>query len=321
MVGINSLTLAQLRVFIAVADSSSFTEAGHELEMTQSAVSHAIASLEKTIGTQLFVRGRQGAQLTPLGSKILVHARKSLKSAQAIEQEIALETGELTGTLQISSFRSAATYLIPPVIARFKEKYPKVNVLVHSIEGKLGWIERRLLDGRSDIGITALPVKENLIAWELLEDKFVVLVDRKRALPQFTWEQIETMPLILCGDDCTAPLIALWKKNGRKLNIHQRVPEDSVVISMVEHRLGYSILPRLATEPLPPTVIPCELPEPLSRRIGVAIAPEHHDSPLVSAFVDMLRDPDLLAQNSLVQRQIVSLIEPKKSSPTASHLL
>ena len=191
----------------------------------------------------------------------------------------------------------AATYLIPPVIAQFKAKYPKVNVLVHSIEGKLGWIERRLLDGQADIGITALPVKENLISWELLEDKFVLLVAKDKVVPKFSWEQIEAMPLILCGEDCTVPVLAHWKKHGRKLNIHQQVPEDSVVISMVEHGLGCSILPKLATVPLPPTVIPCELPAPLSRRIGVAIAPERHESPLVAAFVDAIRETEQWRQN------------------------
>ncbi|MEM8857969.1 MAG: LysR family transcriptional regulator [Chloroflexota bacterium] len=305
---LNSITLAQLRIFIGVADTGSFTEAAYELDMTQSAVSHAVSSLEKALGEQLLTRGRQGAQLTAIGGKVLVHARKSLHAALAIEQEIGQKNQQLSGTLTVSSFRSAATYLIPPVISRFKKEHPNVDVIVDSIEGKIGWIERSLIDGKSDVGITAMPIQTNLMTWELFEDEFVILAPRSEAHEPFTWEKLESMPLILCGEDCTAPVLAHWKRNGRKLLGYQRVPEDSVVISMVEHGLGYSILPRLATEPLPDTVAACALPLPLVRRIGVAISPERLNSPLVSAFVQAMRDTEFLTQNSLVQNNILSLI-------------
>ena len=302
-----SPTLTQLRIFVTVADTGSFTEAGLELDMTQSAVSHAVASLEKILNAKLLSRGRHGAELTVSGQKILIHARKNLQAVEAIKQELAVEQGELIGTLRITAFRSAAAYLLPPIIAWFKTQHPKVVVSVHSIEGKLGWIERNLLEGNSDIGITALPVLEKLITWEIAHDEFVVLTSEAHATSAFSWEQLEAAPLILCGDDCTYPVLELWKQNGRELKGYQRVPEDSVVLSMVEHGLGLSILPRLAAEPLPEKVKVFSLPTPLSRRIGVAIAPENADSPLISSFIEAVRNKELLAKGSVVQQGILSL--------------
>lgn len=80
----NQMKLSQMKILVAVADRSNFSEAALHLEMSQSAVSHGIAALEEHLGVILFLRGRHGAHLTPVGERIVEHAREIVNRAEAI---------------------------------------------------------------------------------------------------------------------------------------------------------------------------------------------------------------------------------------------
>jgi len=72
------MKFSQLQAFVAVAEHGSFSEAALELQLSQPAISHAIATLEEELGVPLFSRGRHGAVLTPAGEQIVYHARHAL---------------------------------------------------------------------------------------------------------------------------------------------------------------------------------------------------------------------------------------------------
>ncbi|MEO0458638.1 MAG: LysR family transcriptional regulator, partial [Cyanobacteria bacterium P01_A01_bin.114] len=74
----NQLKPAQLQVLLIVADCGSFSEAALQLQLSQSAISYTIASLEEELGVMLFSRGRYGATLTPIGAQIAERARQVL---------------------------------------------------------------------------------------------------------------------------------------------------------------------------------------------------------------------------------------------------
>ena len=77
----------QLHAFSAVAQHRSFTSAGKDLSMTQSAVSHAIRALERNLGVQLVSYSRRRVLLTPAGGRILRHTRKILRGMAAIRAQ------------------------------------------------------------------------------------------------------------------------------------------------------------------------------------------------------------------------------------------
>lgn len=317
-------TLAQLKIFLAVAKAGSFTEAGLELSMTQSAVSHSIATFENNLNAKLFNRGRHGADLTPLGTKVLIHCKKAIQSLEAIEQEIAFDKGELIGTLRIAAFRSIAAHLLPSIIAWFKNNHPKVNIVVLSLDGDYGWIEKQLLEKHVDVGITAMPLATaipianspvasdnpsyaTLKRWNIVQDDFVILADQEQAKERFEWHDLQTDSLLLGGDDCTHLFLEHCRNCGYEISDYNCIPDDSVALSMVEHSLGLSIRPRLAAEPLPEHVKPYALPTPLARTIGVTIVPDAIDSPLIATFVNAIRDKELLSLSGAVQKGILRL--------------
>lgn len=85
------ITLAQIRAFVTVVEAGSFTIASQQLGMTQSAVSHAISTLEKELQVSLLERDRNGVLITEIGQRVLIQAQKMLSCAEQIRQETSLQ--------------------------------------------------------------------------------------------------------------------------------------------------------------------------------------------------------------------------------------
>ncbi len=170
----NQMKLSQLRILVAVAEQETFSEAALYLDLSQSAVSHSISALEEHLGVMLVFRGRHGARLTPVGDRIVSHARTILHQAEAIALEADLARGLKGGQVRIASFRSIAIHLLPAAIAQFKQHYPDIVVNL-SEHDNYRQVERALRDGRADIGFTLLPSGDEFDTWEILENAYVAL--------------------------------------------------------------------------------------------------------------------------------------------------
>lgn len=289
------MKFSQLRAFVAVAEHGSFSEAALELQLSQSAISHAIATLEEELGVPLFSRGRHGAVLTPAGERIVHHARQSLQHLEMIQKEANLQKGLHGGQVRIASFRSVATHLLPKVIAKFRERHLEVSVTIIERPDYLD-IEQCLREGRADIGMTYLPTSNEFEAWELLRDEYVALLPPTATVrsPQLTWEELGSSPLVwLPCLPCGRILHEHIKKFAPPMDTASDIQEDSTIVSMVVQELGAAILPRLAAEPIPKDVQMYRLPVPVERVIGAAVLSDTQHVPAVFAFLEMLRKFDL----------------------------
>ncbi|HBE36752.1 MAG TPA: LysR family transcriptional regulator, partial [Cyanobacteria bacterium UBA11368] len=153
------IKLSQIRALVAIADYGNFSEAGSQLEISQSAVSHAIATLEAELGVVLLSRGRHGAHLTPVGERIAAHGRQVLQLLDAMHKEANLAKGLQGGQVRIACFRSVATHILPTVIARFRQNYPNITLTITEND-IFPNIEQALRDGYADIGFTYLPTSD-----------------------------------------------------------------------------------------------------------------------------------------------------------------
>ena len=93
----NRIKLSQLRTLVAVAEHGNFSEAGLYLEISQSAVSHAIATLEEELGVPLLARGRHGANLTPAGEGVISYAGQVLELVDGMVEEPSSHRGVKRG--------------------------------------------------------------------------------------------------------------------------------------------------------------------------------------------------------------------------------
>lgn len=286
------MNLSQLRAVVAVADHRNFSEAALALNLTQSTVSHAIASLEEELGVPLFARGRRGATPTPAGENIADYARQILQLLESIQKEAGLHRSLQGGQVRIAAFRSVATHVLPTAIAQFGQRYPDVTVTIVECSEHLD-AEEMLRDGRADLGFIYLPNSDEFQTWEILQDEYVVLLPPTLQLPHYrlTWEELSQLPLIVPPEDqpCDIELYKHFTIYAPTLNVAHKINQDSTIVSMVMQGLGVGILPRLAAEPLPQGIQVRSLPVPFKRVIGVAMLSSTLHVPAVYAFLDVLK--------------------------------
>ena len=286
------MKLSQIQALLAVADCANFSEAALQLELSQSAVSHAIASLETELGVQLFHRGRHGAQLTPVGERVLIHGHQIARALEMMVKEADLEKGLQGGQVRIVTFRSVATHILPGIIVKFRDRFPKIAVSITEVYYTQA-VEEALRSGKADIGFVSLPISDEFETREILRDKYIVLLPPTAKLlnAKITWEELAAYPLILQPPEtaCSIPLRKYLTTSEFPLNIAYELSEDSTIVSMVMQGLGTAILPRLAAEPIPAKVKVCSLPRDFERVIAVAVLRDALLIPAVFAFLDLVK--------------------------------
>ncbi|MEW2051612.1 LysR family transcriptional regulator [Streptomyces sp. NPDC005476] len=241
-----SLGLRQLRAFVAVVDSGGFTSASDKIGLTQSAVSHAVAALEREIGAALISRGRDGVRLTGLGEQILVHARAALRQVELIEEEAAAVRGLRRGRLRIGGFPSACQ-LLPPLIAELRRIHPGIEVALW--EGTDQEVAQWLADGLIDLGMRASlapPAASDLV---LTADRVVAVVDKRHPLaaePDVALADLQDDPLLVSDGGCEPLLDELHAAAGLPLRVTQRVREMTTLLAMVRAGLGVTVVPELS---------------------------------------------------------------------------
>ncbi len=282
-------TLLQLRALAAIAEHGSYSAAALETDSAQSTLSHAIQDLERNLDAKLLERGRMGATLTPLGRRVLEHARDALTSLEALEQEVMLERGGLTGEIRVISCRSLATHLLPGALQQFRTRHPNVKLELAIEPTGFEDSENFVHDGRADLGLLDLPVRGGtLLEYELVRDEYVLL--SSLAQPALhTWAEIEASPMILDDSNCARCVRQHWAAQGLALHSAFEVHSDSVILGMIAQGLGIGVMSTLAIHPLPPGVRVSALPVPLERRMGIAVTRRKLRVPAIRAFVDTLR--------------------------------
>lgn len=146
-----TLDTRQLRAFTVLARRGSFTAAGRELHLTQSAVSHAIKALENELGCQLFLRQGKSVHLTH-------HGRELQRIAETIFQQMSTARATLgaldrtpRGRLSIGCTPAASQFILPTVFREFKESFPLYDIRV--VPGETPDTMARLIAGEIDLGV------------------------------------------------------------------------------------------------------------------------------------------------------------------------
>jgi DNA-binding transcriptional LysR family regulator len=293
------MNIFHLRILLTVVECQNFSSAALKLDISQAAVSRAIAALEDELGVTLLTRGRFGAHPTLIGERVIHHAQRILQVREEIEAEINHAKGLDGGRVRIASFRSAATHLLPSMIARFSHRFP--NVEVSLVEDDPTGVELALREGKVDIGLVPLPrSSEELETWEIARDEFVVLLPKSASVSEkLTWEELSTYSFILLNyGECTSVVQSHWAKWGQSFKVAYEIKEDSTIVSMVAQGLGAAVLPRLAAMPIPPEVQVRSMPVPLERSIGAAVMAAVMHPPTVFAFLDLLRGTGIFAKSA-----------------------
>jgi DNA-binding transcriptional LysR family regulator len=193
------MEIRHLRTFRVAAELSSFTQAGKELELTQSAVSQQIAALEKHLGTQLFSRVGRQIELTDDGRRLHEYARRIIELVNEVEHAFGDDDEQPTGRLTIAASTVPAESILPALLAGFRAQFPKVQetLLVSDSSGATHAVEA----GEADIGFVGeLPRSSRLQATPIAADELVLVVAPNHRFAKngrATIKQLKDEPLIV----------------------------------------------------------------------------------------------------------------------------
>ncbi|HUG21094.1 LysR family transcriptional regulator [Piscinibacter sp.] len=244
------MDLRQLKQFVAVAETRSFSRAAERLCMAQPPLSVAIRKLEEEIGFPLFERGSRGVQLTPAGDAALEAARKCLRDAEEVLSAARAAAGGEAGRLRIGFIGSVTFGLMPRLIQAFRAHYPNVKLeLVEATNQELlSAVEGETLD----IGFLRMPTAQPPgVKVQLIErDVFVAALPAQHALARrksLSMKDLANQPFIGYTPSRVGGLHAavtqLLMHAGVSPSVTQEAVQVQTVMGLVASGLGMALVP------------------------------------------------------------------------------
>ncbi|MCA9870865.1 MAG: LysR family transcriptional regulator, partial [Anaerolineae bacterium] len=169
------LDLDSLRIFVTAAETENFTRTAQRLHMSQPSVSQHIQNLEQQLGIDLFERHGRRVDLSTAGASLLPLVQEMLRAGRQVEEAALALSGEVAGLITLGCSTSSGKYVVPRVLARYREMYPQVQAAVRV--GPRSQVIDWLLAGEADIGITSHRIERSGLHYRrFFEDKISLVV-------------------------------------------------------------------------------------------------------------------------------------------------
>ena len=290
-----NISLRQLRAFVAVAQSSSFSRAADALALTQPAVSRNVTDLEQALGLLLLHRTTREVELTEAGRLLLGNLSRVLEDLDACLLEVQGLATQRKGRVKVASSPTLSANLLPQCIARGRQQSPGVNIqLLDRIQSDVLLSVR---SGEVDFGVVIDPSeKQDLHAQTILTEPFCLLCLSSHSLArkkEVHWEQLagESLVLLDHASGSRRLIDRALEAQGVVAENAQDVGHPTTIFRMVEAGLGLSVVPHLA---LPPEGLNGLAVRPLLPRVDRDIMLVHRRnralSPLAQAAWELIRD-------------------------------
>ncbi len=248
------MTLKQLEVFIAVADTRSFSKGGELVSLAQSTVSQHIRALEDELGARLFDRSLTQVHLTEAGQLFYSHAIRISRQCSEAEEEIRRFQGLEQARLRVGASTIPAAYLIPDLLAGFTDRWPGVRLELQ--QGDSQEVINLLKDNLVELAVVGGKYNEDAFCFqELLNDR-IILVGRsvETGSRTISVEELHNLPLIIreLGSGTRQATDTALKKVAldiRNLNIVAQLGSSEAVRRSVLSGSGYAFISKIAIAP------------------------------------------------------------------------
>ena len=285
------MELNNLRAFLAVAESQSFSAAAEQLHVTQPAVSKRIAALEETLGSALFDRVGRKTLLTEAGRALLPVAQSVTRELSRVQDSIARLGTDIGGRLSIGTSHHIGLHRLPPVLREFTRRYPEVELDLHFMDSEdaLASVDNNTLE----LAVVTLPQASlpSLEIQPLWHDELVLVTDPDHPLQRLTEptpRDLARWPAIVPSRETVTRQILdqALLPHGVRLKVAMETNYIETIKMLVSVGLGWSTLPVIM---LDSTVraLPMQELQP-TRRLGVAWHRRRSTSAAGKAFRDIL---------------------------------
>ena len=294
------LNSSRLNVLRELVERGSFSAAADSLSYSQSAVSQAIATLERELGAALIERDRRGIRPTIAGAALASHAEAILTRMDAAEEEVAAIAGGRGGRLRVASFPTAGATVMPPAIAAFRASHPGVEVTLAEDEPEA--IAPRLRSGEFDLVLLFefKGVGERLEAgirrFPLLEDPLHLALPRGHHLAsrsKLRLEDLREEAWVQTSEasPCARHVVRSCHAAGFEPRVSFESDDYEVVQGLVATGVGVALIPELALSRARDEMEIRELsPRSPVRRVFAATPRAATVTPAVATMLDVLRD-------------------------------
>ena len=276
----------KLESLIAAAELGSFTKAAQILGYTQSGLTHMMKSLEQEMGVQLLVRSHIGISLSPAGKQLLPTIRRLLDAEKALQQELEQLQDARRESLRIGSYSSMAMHWLPLALKRFQQEHPGVNINVRmgTIEEIYSWVQ----DGTADLAFVSRQEGSRMKWIPLKEDKLVAILppDYPGPIPdKFPLSGFQGQPFLMPNFGFERDINKCLRAYGVEPDVKPSYVDDPVLISMVEHGLGMSMLSELIMTGRESRAHVLPTDPPIARSLGIILDESRPASPLAMQFI------------------------------------
>ncbi|MCU1730230.1 MULTISPECIES: LysR family transcriptional regulator [unclassified Pseudomonas] len=281
----------QLRYFVAVYEEGHVGRAAERLSLSQPALSQQIRQLEHSLDVSLFERGNKRLLPTLAAHTLYNHAVPLLDGLQRAREALRNFKGQALRTLAIGVLQTVRPSLVPQLLDRVRKAQPHLVVQIYELSGME--IERRLLNGTLDIGISYLPPRQaGLHGLLLYEDELQVVIPHTHPLREFkkvSLKQAAELPMILLGEEFQVRQI--WQGQlanlGRRPQVQAEMNNMGGILDSLAHTSLATVLPGRAQEG---SEDPELLWKPLSEpRVPLKVGLVFRDAQRQQASVELLR--------------------------------
>ena len=247
------MNLRDLKYLVALADHRHFGRAAAASFVSQPTLSTQIRKLEDELGVPLVERAPRKVMLTPAGRDIAERARRVIAEVEQMKEAARRSQDPEAGTVRLGLFPTLGPYLLPHVVPRIRERFPRLELLL--VEEKSDVILAQLREGRLDAGLLALPVHDDQLHAEFLfEEPFVLAVPETHPLAKkesLSLKDLAHERLLLLEDghclrDQALDVCAL-AGTGERSGFQATSLET--LRQMVAANVGVTLLPTLAVKP------------------------------------------------------------------------
>jgi DNA-binding transcriptional LysR family regulator len=242
--------LAEMELFVHAGTLGSLTKAAIKLDLTQSAASRRLASLEDRFGGRLFYRTGRGVRLTELGERMLPRVKQLLGDLERVGIEARDMAGKPTGTVTLGVLPSVSRPLVSRLYREARERCPAVRLEINEAFG--GLLDEAVANGTVDLAILNRYGVSPPEGEELLARVDMCLLgrrgDRPTAKASIAFQQLDGLPMLLPSAPNTWRGILERLARRHKIRLNEAMSVDSVPLLLDVVRDGdcYAILPEYA---------------------------------------------------------------------------